>query len=225
MNGTKQKLIAIVNGLNQAKLPPNTEVVVAPPSLYLLTLRDHLRKDIEVAGQNAYITDEGAFTGEISTMMLADENIPWVILGHSERRSLFQEADHVVAEKTEAALKNKLKVILCIGETLEEREANQTMAVVQRQLAAIKEKNIDWDKIVIAYEPVWAIGTGKVATPEQAQEVHADLRKWLAKSVSPKVADSIRIIYGGSVNGKNCLELGKQPDIDGFFGRWRFTKT
>jgi len=216
MNGTKDKLIAIVKGLNEAILPPNTEVVVAPPTLYILPLRDHLRKDIEVAGQNAYIDDQGAFTGEISTMMLADEKIPWVILGHSERRSLFQEADNVVAQKTEAALKNGLKVILCVGETLQEREADKTMEIVERQLAAVQKLKIDWNQIVIAYEPVWAIGTGKVATPAQAQEVHFDLRKWLAKAVSPEVAKSVRIIYGGSVNAKNCVELGKQDDIDGF---------
>ncbi len=118
--------------------------------------------------------------GEISINMLKDTNIPWVILGHSERRTLFHESDSDVAEKTAAALAESLSVILCIGETLQQREANETVSVVVRQLDAVADKVKDWSKIVVAYEPVWAIGTGKVATKEQAQEVHAAIRKWAA---------------------------------------------
>jgi len=148
--------------------------------------------------------------------MLADEDIPWVILGHSERRTIFREIDDEVGEKTQAALSNGIKVILCVGETLEEREAGKTLEIVERQLNAVAKKEIDWSNIVIAYEPVWAIGTGKVATPEQAEEVHADIRKWLASAISEEAAKKTRIIYGGSVNGKNCTDLAAKPNIDGF---------
>lgn len=144
-----------------------------------------------------------------------DAKIPYVILGHSERRSLFNENSEFVGLKTGAALAAKLSVIACIGETLAERESDKTLQVVESQLEGIKngiEKyGQTWDNVVVAYEPVWAIGTGKVATPQQAQEVHKAIRAWFAKKVDPKVAESIRIIYGGSVSGKNCEELCKHP--------------
>uniref|UniRef100_UPI00359030CC Triosephosphate isomerase n=1 Tax=synthetic construct TaxID=32630 RepID=UPI00359030CC len=218
MNGSVESIKSLVETLNNAELDPNVEVVIAPPAVYLPLVREALRKDIQVAAQNCYTKASGAYTGEISAEMLKDLGIPWVILGHSERRHIFGESDELVAEKTKYALDSGLSVILCIGETLEEREAGKTMDVVARQLKAIADKitENDWSKVVIAYEPVWAIGTGKVATPEQAQEVHAEIRKWLAENVSAEVAESTRIIYGGSVNGGNCKELAKQPDIDGF---------
>nr|6NEE_A Chain A, TRIOSEPHOSPHATE ISOMERASE [synthetic construct]6NEE_B Chain B, TRIOSEPHOSPHATE ISOMERASE [synthetic construct] len=219
MNGTLESIKALVETLNSAQLDPNTEVVVAPPAIYLPFARSKLKKpkEIQVAAQNCYTKPNGAFTGEISAEMLKDLGVPWVILGHSERRTIFGESDELIAEKVKYALDQGLKVIACIGETLEEREAGKTMEVVARQiLKAIADKIKDWSNVVIAYEPVWAIGTGKVATPEQAQEVHAALRKWLKENVSPEVAESTRIIYGGSVNAANCKELAKQPDIDGF---------
>jgi triosephosphate isomerase (TIM) len=150
---------------------------------------------------------------------LKDSNVTWAILGHSERRTVLGETDKVVASKTKYATDNGLGVIWCCGESLEEREASKTIAVITKQLAALKDEvgNGDsWGKIVIAYEPIWAIGTGKVATTEQAQEVHAEIRSWLKDNVSHKVADETRILYGGSVNEKNCGDLSKQPDIDGF---------
>lgn len=218
MNGTIDSLKAIGTTLNDAKLASSTEVVIAPPTLYLIPLKEHIRPDVAVAAQNAHVALSGAFTGEISPAQLADAGIPWVILGHSERRALFHEADEVVAKKTAVALGAGLSVIACIGESLSEREAGTTFEVVERQLAAIAAeiKPEDWSKVVVAYEPVWAIGTGKVASPEQAQEVHARVRAWLAKSVSPQVAEATRIIYGGSVTAKNSAELATQPDIDGF---------
>ncbi|KAH0027622.1 Triosephosphate isomerase, partial [Aureobasidium melanogenum] len=136
--------------------------------------------------------------------------------GHSERRVILKETDDFIASKTKAALDNGLGVILCIGETLEQREANQTIEVVTNQLRAVAKQVQDWSKVVIAYEPVWAIGTGKVATTEQAQEVHAAIREYLAKEVSQTASDNTRIIYGGSVSEKNCNELAKEKDIDGF---------
>ena len=149
--------------------------------------------------------------------MLKDAGVPWVILGHSERRHVFGESDQVVAEKVKVALDNDLNVMACIGEKLNEREAGQTQAVNERQLAAILHTvKADWSKIVIAYEPVWAIGTGKTASPEQAQEVHDQLRSWLKKNVSAEAAAQTRILYGGSVTEKNAAELISKQDVDGF---------
>lgn len=208
----------IVKILNDADVDPNTEVVVAPPALYILPLADTLRKDFKVAAQNAYIKASGAFTGETSPAQLADAQVPYVILGHSERRTLFGETSELVAEKTKVAIDTGLSVILCIGETLAEREAGKCTEVIETQLQAVVKvtKEADWSKIVIAYEPVWAIGTGKVATTAQAQEAHNDIRKFLGQAVSPAVAENTRVIYGGSVNAGNCSELAKQPDVDGF---------
>lgn len=175
---------------------PLPEVVIAPPTLYLIPLKEHIRPDVAVAAQNAHVALSGAFTGEISPAQLADAGIPWVILGHSERRALFHEADEVVAKKTAVALGAGLSVIACIGESLSEREAGSTFEVVERQLAAIAAeiKPEDWSyvespispppihilinerissKVVVAYEPVWAIGTGKVASPEQVRITNA----------------------------------------------------
>ncbi len=194
----------------------NLETVIAPPALYLLLVREHLRKEIGVAAQNVYDRPNGAFTGEISVSQLQDSGVGWVILGHSERRTLLAESDTTVASKTRYATENGVGVIWCCGESLEQREAGQTLEHIAGQLAALKAQVSDWSRIVIAYEPIWAIGTGKVATTQQAQEVHAAIRQWLAKEVSQQVADETRILYGGSVSEKNCKELGKEQDIDGF---------
>ncbi|GLB41142.1 putative isomerase [Lyophyllum shimeji] len=215
---TKAQTLALAELLNNAQLDPNTEVVIAPPSLYLIPVAEKLNKPVELAAQNAYIKTSGAFTGETSPSQLFEAGIPWVILGHSERRVLFQETSELVAQKTRAALDTQLKVILCIGETLEERESGKTVEVCEAQLKHVvaQLKPEDWKNVVIAYEPVWAIGTGKVATAAQAQETQAEVRKYLAKGVSPAVAEATRIIYGGSVTASNCKELATQPDVDGF---------
>ncbi|PWN52973.1 Triosephosphate isomerase [Violaceomyces palustris] len=217
MNGSIQTSKDLVANLNKAQLDPNTEVVIAPPALHLLLVKDLVESSqVKISAQNAYHKASGAFTGEISVSQLKDAQVPWVIIGHSERRTLFGEADSNVAEKTKAALAESLSVILCVGETLEEREKNETVSVVVRQLDAVAAEVNDWSKIVVAYEPVWAIGTGKVATAEQAQEVHAAIRKWATEKLGSQVAEALRIIYGGSVAAKNCKELAGQPDIDGF---------
>ncbi|MCJ1447296.1 MAG: triosephosphate isomerase [Stictis urceolatum] len=216
MNGTIKSITDIVHNLNDAKLDEKTEVVISPPALYLLLCREHLRKGIEVASQNVFDKPNGAFTGEISASQLQDSGISWVLTGHSERRVILGEDSDFVARKTKAALESGLGVILCIGETLEEREDNKTIDVVTKQLQAVAESTKDWSKIVIAYEPVWAIGTGKVATTDQAQEVHSAIRSWLGSTLSPDAAEKTRIIYGGSVSEKNCKDLAKQTDIDGF---------
>ncbi|CCF52013.1 hypothetical protein NDA11_004331 [Ustilago hordei] len=217
MNGSLESTKQLTKTLREAKLDLNVEVVVAPPVLYLLAVQEQLRgSSVSVAAQNAYHKASGAFTGEVSVSMLKEASIPWVILGHSERRTLFHESDSNVAEKTAAALAENLCVILCIGETLEQREANETVNVVVRQLNAVADQVKDWSKIVVAYEPVWAIGTGKVATSQQAQEVHAAIRKWASEKLGKDTAEKLRIIYGGSVAAKNCKELAQQNDIDGF---------
>ncbi|GJD12758.1 Triosephosphate isomerase, chloroplastic [Galdieria sulphuraria] len=209
-NGTKASIEELCNTLNKGdsveSLP--VEVVCAPPAVYAQFARERLRKDFHIGLQNCWIGKGGAYTGEIAAEMIKDMSFDWVILGHSERRHIpeLHENDDTVAKKVEYAQTVGLKVIACIGETLEEREAGRTQQVNERQLAAIAPKVKDWNKIVIAYEPVWAIGTGKVASPEQAQEVHAFLRGWLKKNVSEEVAASTRIIYGGSVNGGASLK-------------------
>ncbi|XP_010554607.1 PREDICTED: triosephosphate isomerase, cytosolic-like [Tarenaya hassleriana] len=217
-NGTTEEVKKIVNTLNEAQVPSQdvVEVVVSPPFVFLPAVKSILRPDFQVAAQNCWVKKGGAFTGEVSAEMLKNLDIPWVILGHSERRALLNESNEFVGDKVAYALSQGLKVIACVGETLEQRESGSTMDVVAAQTKAIADRVSNWSDVVIAYEPVWAIGTGKVATPAQAQDVHDELRKWLAKNVSAEVAATIRIIYGGSVNGANCKELAGQPDVDGF---------
>lgn len=216
MNGDKASITELCKTLSAGPLDPNTEVVVGCPAPYLSLARSQLPETIGVAAQNCYKVAKGAFTGEISPAMLKDLGLGWVILGHSERRAIFGETDELIAEKVAHALAEGLKVIACIGETLQEREAGQTEAVCFRQTKAIAAQVKDWSNVVVAYEPVWAIGTGKTATPEQAQEVHAALRKWFTENVSADVSNAIRIQYGGSVTAANCRELAAKPDIDGF---------
>lgn len=216
MNGTISGIKDIVKHLNDAKVDPNAEVVISPPALYLLLTREHLRSGIEVAAQNVFDKPNGAFTGEISVTQLKDSNITWTIIGHSERRTILNESDDFIAKKTKTALDGGIGVILCCGETLEQRDAGKTQDVVLAQLAAVSKEVKDWSKIVVAYEPVWAIGTGKVATKEQAQEVHAAIRAWIGKELGEEAAEKTRIIYGGSVSEKNCKELAQEKDIDGF---------
>ncbi|XP_055732226.1 triosephosphate isomerase A-like [Salvelinus fontinalis] len=216
MNGDKKSLGDLITTLNTASLHDETEVVCGAPTVYLDFARSNLDARIGVAAQNCYKVAKGAFTGEISPAMIKDCGVEWVILGHSERRHVFGESDELIGQKVAHALESDLGVIACIGEKLEEREAGTTEDVVYAQTQAIADNVKDWSKVVLAYEPVWAIGTGKTASPEQAQEVHEKLREWIRANVSEAVADSVRIIYGGSVTGANCKELGSQNDVDGF---------
>ncbi|KAJ1392211.1 Triosephosphate isomerase [Sesbania bispinosa] len=215
-NGTKDSISKLVSDLNSATLEPDVDVVVAPPFLYLDQVKNSITDRIEISAQNSWVGKGGAFTGEISVEQLKDLGCKWVILGHSERRNIIGENDEFIGKKAAYALNEGLGVIACIGELLEEREAGKTFDVCFQQLKAFADAVPSWDNVVIAYEPVWAIGTGKVATPQQAHEVHAAVRDWLKKQVSAEVASKTRIIYGGSVNGGNCAELAKQEDIDGF---------
>jgi triosephosphate isomerase (TIM) len=196
----------------------DVELLVCPPSVYLSLVRDVLgNARVGLGAQNMYHENQGAFTGEISGGMLRDIGVTYVILGHSERRHILGETDADVNKKTVAALAAGLRPIVCVGELLEEREAGKTGEVIRRQfegsLAGISAEAMA--KVVIAYEPVWAIGTGKVATPAQAEEVHADLRKQLAKRYNDGLANKVRILYGGSVKPDNAGELLALPNVDG----------
>jgi len=194
------------------------DLLVCPPHVYLAPVAEALAgKPVALGAQNMYFTDNGAFTGETSAQMLTDLGAEYVILGHSERRTLMGETDELVNQKTLKALSAGLVPIVCLGELLEEREAGKTAEVVRTQfegsLAGVEESQIT--NLVIAYEPVWAIGTGKVATPEQAEEVHADLRRLLAERYNSDIAEQVRILYGGSMKPGNAAELLSQPNVDG----------
>jgi len=218
MNGNKSSISGILEFLNSGELSQETEVVVAPSPVYASLVVDGLKSThVEVALQNCHSKASGAFTGESAAEMGADIGCKWVILGHSERRHVFGETNELIGAKVKHVLDNtKLNVIACIGEQLEDRESSKTEQVLQTQLKAVKENVQDWGRVVIAYEPVWAIGTGKVATPQQAQDTHAYVRKWVSENVGQAVADGVRILYGGSVSASNCVELSKNPDVDGF---------
>jgi len=194
------------------------DIAVCPPNVYLHKAV-YLTRDsnIRVGAQNCYSESSGAFTGEIAPEMLKDIGCTYVIMGHSERRHIFGETDEMINRKVKKALSANLSVILCVGELLEEREANRTEAVVEEQLTGGLKDLSDkmFSRITIAYEPVWAIGTGKTATPDQAQEVHAFIRKWMEGQYGTEVADRIRIQYGGSVKPENAKDLLGQQDIDG----------
>ncbi|NLF48279.1 MAG: triose-phosphate isomerase [Acholeplasmataceae bacterium] len=192
-----------------------TVICAQAPLLRCLIKRqgDHLR----IGAQNMFYLDEGAYTGEISGKMLKSYNVSYVIIGHSERRHLFHETDCDVEKKTKAALRNHLIPIVCVGETLAEREENNTMAVLHRQLTAVMQDLTpdEMKKLVIAYEPVWAIGTGKTATGEQAEEACGYLRQLIQEGFGKDVAEELRILYGGSVKPSNIDELLEFPNIDG----------
>jgi len=197
---------------------PKVDVVVAPPFTALASVAEAVREmggHVGLAGQNFYPKDSGAFTGEISAPMLIAAGCQWVIIGHSERRQLFGETDEQVREKTAAALNADLLPIVCVGETLQERERHETLDVVYRQVdAVLAELESAPGKVVIAYEPVWAIGTGRVAGPEQAQEVHHAIRSRLSRSPA-RLSELTRILYGGSVKGDNASGLLGCVDVDG----------
>jgi len=200
------------------KATDKCDVVVAPPFISLPAASQVLSShDVSLSAQNVSQYDAGAYTAEVSVMMLKELHIPYVILGHSERRSLFGESDAIINAKMHKAREANLRPIFCIGETLEEREAGQLEAILRRQitegLKGLSEKDVL--ETVIAYEPVWAIGTGVTASPEQAQESHAQARAILAETFSADIANKVRIQYGGSVKPDNAAELLGQPDIDG----------
>lgn len=211
-----QSIIELVEGI-KASDAGSAQLAVCPPAVYLMKVGGMLEgSNVALGSQNVCNQASGAFTGEISAAMLKEAGCQYAIVGHSERRSLYLESDGLVAERYAMAVESGLIPILCLGETLDERQSGVTETVVGRQLDAVLDKlGVDaLQKGVIAYEPVWAIGTGQVATPEQAQAVHAFIRSKIA-ALKPAVADKVQIIYGGSMNPANAAELLSQEDIDG----------
>ena len=218
MNGSAQANVALIDGiLAGAPDTDGVELLVCPPFPYIVSVGEQLAGSaVSLGAQTVSEYEAGAYTGEIAGPMLKDVGCSYVIVGHSERRALFGESSATVARKYQAAQKSGLTPILCVGETLDEREAGRTEAVIDDQLDAVLEAaGVDsFSSSVIAYEPVWAIGTGKTATPEQAQEVHRHIRSRIEEK-DPEVAAGIRILYGGSVKGDNAGGLFANPDIDG----------
>jgi triosephosphate isomerase len=213
MHGSSNSIEALVPAL-AAAAGSQTEVVVCPVSVHIpLALQLAEGSGLEIGAQNCSEHEQGAYTGEVAAAMLAEAGCKWVILGHSERRQYYRETDALVAAKSIAARAAGLTPILCVGETLEQRQQGQAEAVVTAQLAALVEVGLE-ETDVIAYEPVWAIGTGQTASPAQAQEMHACIRAFLQENVAEK-ASAIRLLYGGSVKGESARELFAQEDIDG----------
>ncbi len=218
MNTSRSEAIQLASNVIADSLPKEgAELLICVPLVHLadigkLTANTH----IKLGAQDGHWESNGAFTGEVSVSMLKDYQVDYLLVGHSERREMFADDDARVAKKFAAALKNGITPILCIGESLEQREQGVTLEVLQTQVkAVIDEVGIEaFSDAAIAYEPIWAIGTGRTATPEQAQEVHFELRRWLAE-YNPEIADGIQILYGGSMNAANADELLSQNDIDG----------
>ena len=219
MNTTLPEGLALAKGLDEALKgkTPNCDVIIGTPFTHLASVAAAIDTNkIGVAAENCADKEKGAYTGEVSAAMVASTGAKYVILGHSERRAYYGETVAILEEKVKLALANGLTPIFCIGEVLEEREANKQNEVVAAQLASVFSLSAeDFSKIVLAYEPVWAIGTGKTATPDQAQEIHAFIRSLVADKYGKEVADNCSILYGGSAKPSNAKELFAKPNVDG----------
>ena len=216
MNMTAESGKELINELKPLVKGAKCDVALCVPAILIPAMVKAAKgSKIKIGAQNVHFAESGAYTGEISATMLKEYGVKYVIIGHSERRQYFGETDETVNKRTLTALKNELTPIVCVGETLEERESNLTEKVLDRQLTEGLKDVEDVTKLVIAYEPVWAIGTGRTATDEQAQETVKYIRKKLGKLFGVKNANKVKIQYGGSMNAKNCKGLMAQPDIDG----------
>ena len=219
MNTTLPEGLALAKGWDEALKgkTPNCDVIIGTPFTHLASVAAAIDTNkIGVAAENCADKEKGAYTGEVSAAMVASTGAKYVILGHSERRAYYHETPEILKTKVELALANGLTPIFCIGEVLEEREANKQNEVVAAQLASVFSLSAeDFSKIILAYEPVWAIGTGKTATAEQAQEIHAFIRSLIADKYGKEVADNTSILYGGSCKPSNAKELFANPDVDG----------
>lgn len=220
MNKTHSESIALINELKDGISSDlsNTEVMVAPTSVNLFpSVSAADGTSVEVIAQNMHEAANGAFTGEISGSMLKSIGVNTVILGHSERRAIYGETDELLAQKVDAALNNHIRIIFCVGETLEVRKQDQHFIEVANQIrkSLFHLSAADWKNIVIAYEPVWAIGTGETASPEQAQEMHDFIRKIINKKYTSEISDNVSILYGGSVKPNNAKEIFAKEDVDG----------
>ncbi|NNF81270.1 MAG: triose-phosphate isomerase [Flavobacteriaceae bacterium] len=218
MNNDLTETESLITDLKKQSRSSEAEVMVAPTFTNLWHAYEALRlSDIEVIAQNMHFAESGAYTGEVSASMLLSVGIQTVILGHSERRAYFKETDEMLAKKVDAALKNNMTVIFCFGEELNDRKSGNHENIVESQIknALFHLEEQVWSSIVLAYEPVWAIGTGETASPEQAQDMHAFIRKTLNDKYGSKVAESTSILYGGSVKPGNAAEIFSKPDVDG----------
>lgn len=218
MNKNAETATALVNELLANSFPDDVRVMIAPPSVFLDRLVEQTRGTaLEVVSQNMHAAVDGAFTGEISSDMLKSLDVHTTLLGHSERRAYNNETDNSLSEKTASASAAGMEMVFCFGEELADRKAGKHFDVVRYQLekALFEVPDLNWDKVILAYEPVWAIGTGETASPEQAQEMHAYIRSLLAKKGSAAIASETSILYGGSVKPSNARELFSQTDVDG----------
>ncbi len=218
MNNDAQQTQNLLQEIIDKKTTTNAQIIVAPSFVNLASAVENLKgTGVKVAAQNAHQNDSGAFTGEVSFPMLKSIGVDTVILGHSERRAYFKETNSLLAEKVNAALKHNFTIIFCFGEELNDRQADKHFHVVESQIkeALFHLKTESWTNIILAYEPVWAIGTGETATPEQAQEMHAFIRQTIASEYGSTLANETSILYGGSVKADNAKEILKNPDVDG----------
>lgn len=218
MNNDLSQTQSLITDLKKQNQTSNAEVMIAPSFTNLWHVFEALRQDtVEVVAQNMHFAENGAYTGEVSASMLKSIGVKTVILGHSERRAYFNETDKSLAKKVDAALENDLRVIFCFGEELADRKAGNEEVIVEGQIqnALFHLDANAYENIVLAYEPVWAIGTGETASPEQAQDMHAFIRKTLANKYGSDVADKVSILYGGSVKPNNAKEIFGKPDVDG----------
>lgn len=218
MNNDLAETESLITDLKSQTKPQDVEVMIAPSFTNLWQSFNTLKENpIEVIAQNMHFAESGAYTGEVSASMLLSLGIKTVILGHSERRAYFNETDEMLAKKVDAALKNELRVIFCFGEELKDRKSNNHESVVESQIknALFHLDASVFENIVLAYEPVWAIGTGETASPDQAQDMHAFIRKTLSTKYGEEVADGVSILYGGSVKPNNANEIFGKPDVDG----------
>jgi triosephosphate isomerase len=215
---TKEEATSLINTLNAAEIVAPVEVVVASPAIFLPLVKQSLRPDWGVSAQNIFTEPNGAFTGEITAPMLLSFGIGWTILGHSERRDILKEDDAFLAKKATAALNAGLNIIFCCGEHIAERQAGTYVRFVSAQIESFVPAVPDgkWGQVVVAYEPIWAIGTGVVASTKDAQEMGAVIRQLISEKVNPQIAAELRILYGGSVKPDNANDLAAQPDVDGF---------
>jgi len=218
MNNDLAQTQALISDLKKQIQTSNAEVMIAPTFTNLYSAFEALRHtNIEVVAQNMHFAKNGAYTGEISAKMLKSVGVQTVILGHSERRAYFNETDELLTQKVDAALENKMRIIFCFGEELEDRKSGNHFNVVENQIkkALFHLPSDAWSNIVLAYEPVWAIGTGETASPEQAQDMHAFIRATLAAKYGNDLANQVSILYGGSVKPSNAKEIFSKPDVDG----------
>jgi triosephosphate isomerase (TIM) len=219
MNKNAEETEDLLNELiDKLHIDKAVEIIVAPTFINLVSAVDHLEfTNIQVAAQNMHQAESGAFTGEISADMLKSIGVSTVILGHSERRAIFHETDSIIAYKVDTALKHNMRIIFCFGEELKDRKDKQHFNVVENQLrdGLFQIDKSNWSNIVLAYEPVWAIGTGETASPEQAQEMHEFIRETVRKAFGSDVAEGVSILYGGSVKPDNAREIFSKPDVDG----------